>query len=111
MGIGPSFGSMSKSTIHLCYDSYLNFIMVLRIVQIKNPTVTTGSLNHFPSNRHRNSPFPKVYTAATSELTSIVQIDGQPTGKALATGSVIGLCFQPTIDMHTSASASGSGEI
>jgi hypothetical protein len=58
MGIGFRFGSMSKLTIHLCYDSYLNFIMTLRIVQIENPTVRTGPLNHFRSDEHRNSPFP-----------------------------------------------------
>jgi hypothetical protein len=65
MGIGPSFGSMTKSIIHLCYDSYLNFIIALKIVQIKNPTVKTDPLNHFRSNGHRNSPFPLLISIAS----------------------------------------------
>jgi hypothetical protein len=47
MSIGRSFSSMSKSTIRLYYDSYLIFIIALKIVQIKNPTLRTDSLNIF----------------------------------------------------------------
>jgi hypothetical protein len=67
-------GSIIKSTIHSCYDLYLNFIMALKMVQIKNLTVRTHPLNHFRSDKHRNYNFPHVWYFVFQLLTMTIQL-------------------------------------